>query len=205
MNMMLFFGSLVWFIFKAIRHDKKNIIIQSRILLVCLTVVGLGAAVLDIYSTIPVVNFYIMPIFIMGGMTYSLCKNLELRGIEKIPAFLEIVLVLISVVLLDLKHIGSSLNTRTIDYLIGLGSCLLLLCCYYGGLTKKALTKKALTVVGNISYEFYLVHFLVLLVLRKLYNGKNTWQILMISFAASILFASGMKTIDKRLRDLLKG
>ena len=102
-------------------------------------------------------------------------------------------LLLISIYLLNIRNeLDLTKNLALVLQSIGAGFVVLLVSMY----NCKYLTNNVLVWLGNISYEFYLCHFSVLLLLRSFYN--NMFSYVIVSFIISILVSVIVNKISNK-------
>lgn len=70
-----------------------------------------------------------------------------------------------------------NVNNVVLDYVRAIGCGCIIIVCLYGNLLNKMSKLHCLVELGNISYEFYLFHFIVLLGMRSLIQFIDSWFI----------------------------
>lgn len=120
---------------------------------------------------------------------------------KKAPQFLDkkIIKVFLALLSLFLLNINNEFNVQlNVSYsLQAIGAALLVAIVYSTDL--KLLSNKAAVWLGNISYEFYLVHFIVILALRPLYHDGISYTIVTLLISLILAYCvSGFVHISKK-------
>ncbi len=198
-NIMFFYGALIFILSTIDMKISKTTTWEGKLNRpffrgLLLMSIGIISIVLD-FLNVPLVNFYIIPVALTGAASYVIIDWLNERELQTIPPVLDLILLILSIFMLDIKHIAGVENGRISDYIMAVGTGILIILCYKGRIIKHLLSNRLLVMLGNISYEIYLVHFLVLLGVRSLAKNHNV-TFLLFAFVLSIIFAWMLKSFN---------
>lgn len=147
----------------------------SLILLVLLSLV------VDV-SIILTLGFFSIAAFFMKLMS-------DIHKIEMVFSLYKFPLLLIGLILLNIENVLDIQNSVT-AYLMMLGAITIVGVCYAN---KNLISSNLLVKLGNISYEFYLIHFIVLLSLKPYFT--NPYSYILICFIVSLGLSGGLKYV----------
>ncbi len=197
-----------WYIFELIglyiifflSFKIKNRKIALSVLFVLVAVCAIGFYFGDSFSDVWYRSIFAFPL----GVLYSLKK-------DKIESFLlnktigkYIVLILFLIILLSLRYVCVVFDLSYLQVLFDVTSSAMFALVAVIMLRKIKLGNKALGFLGSLSFEIYLVHFLLLKLIYSLYfNGQiNLLLYFVISIVSIILAAYIMNFIDRSLTKL---
>mgnify|MGYP004460637209 FL=1 len=105
------------------------------------------------------------------------------------------ILVLFSLLLLNIKNLSLNLQNNIELVIQAFGAVIIVILSFKNNFC--FLSWKCLVNMGNISYEFYLVHFIILLSFR--YVGMNSYIYIVLTFVTSLVGAVILKRLAKTL------
>ena len=137
-----------------------------------------------------------MAIYVMGMLAHCFVNDMKYREkLEHVVVrnhFIIFILILSLVLLnvfneLPISHFGLKLSLRFVfeELVQGLGAVSLICIIFLHSF--RCLSNQVLVFFGNISYEFYLVHFLVILMIRRLF--LNPIAFVVVAFSISVIIA----------------
>lgn len=188
-NMMIFLPLIIVVISFIFRGEKRIslIYILSSLIIAC---------VWD--YKLPVIEITVLPYYFLGVLVFineDWIKK-HIRGKK------QIIICCISIVLMDFNNIfPGALDGSVMEYIAAIGSCLCIIICMYGDLLDKLLGCSLLVRLGNISYEFYLFHFIVLLVMRSIIPQIGNWAV---SIIGALIISSFLACILHKITFILK-
>lgn len=104
-------------------------------------------------------------------------------------------LVLFSLLLLNIKNLSLNLQNNIELVIQAFGAVIIVILSFKNKIL--FLSRQCLVNMGNISYEFYLVHFIILLSFR--YVGMNSYIYIVLTFVTSLVGAVILKRLAKTL------
>ena len=113
----------------------------------------------------------------------------DIHKIEMVFSLYKFPLLLIGLILLNIENVLDIQNSVT-AYLMMLGAITIVGVCYAN---KNLISSNLLVKLGNISYEFYLIHFIVLLSLKPYFT--NPYSYILICFIVSLGLSGGIKYV----------
>lgn len=123
---------------------------------------------------LPVIEITVLPYYFLGVLVFINDDWIK----KHIKGKKQIIICCISIVLMDFNNIFPGvLDGSVMEYIAAIGSSLCIVICMYSDLLDKLLGCSLLVRLGNISYEFYLFHFIVLLVMRSIIPSIGNWAI----------------------------
>lgn len=179
---------LPWYI-SICKNEKMNV--QNKIVLMVILFCGYSYIFRDC----------IVLLTYLGGAAYALVEEKLVKYKKNIVLYLLISIELI----LWLFMYTMNKSVKKIEILSSIEILLIFIITHSLKNVRFFLSKKALTFIGNISYEIYLLHFIVLLVGRH-YANKNGNQFLLIIFLLIVSVAIGvlMHKTDEFIRKKLR-
>ncbi len=152
----------------------------------------------------PIIEITALPYYFLGVLIF-----VNEAWIKKcIKGKKQIMICCIGIFLMDSNNIFPGvLGGAVMEYIAAIGSCLCIVVCLYGDLFDKILGRSFLVQLGNLSYEIYLFHFIVLLVMRSFIPQINNWAVSIIGafiiscFIAYLLHRIHVPYIAWRLRE----
>lgn len=201
-NMLIFFGIIVWGLSRLSNFFECKICNCIQQLACVVSFMVIACISVFFYSIhAPIVNYYILPVFCFGAVSRIIVKNLEINDI-KICKIIELFLCVLSVILLNNKHFLGVITGMITDYVISVGMVFLILLCERAVFIKRLLSSDIMRCMGDYSFSFYLVHFLVLLSLRRV-GYLNGFIILLIALLGSIVLAFFLEKISRKIYSFL--
>ncbi|WP_026669526.1 acyltransferase family protein [Butyrivibrio sp. AE3006] len=185
-NIMVFYGALMW------GWNKLKTRIKGMKYNVEILVFGLFGFVSVLFEVLdfPIVNFHIMTMAIIGAVAQKIVSSNSENQMSKV---VEVCLIVVSILMLDVKYIFEIENEMVNDYIMAVGAGIVVVLLYKGNYIKRCFSNAFLVWMGNCSYEFYLFHFLILLVFRCLAQSFDGKVILLITFIMSAFLANIVK------------
>lgn len=105
------------------------------------------------------------------------------------------ILVLFSLLLLNVKNLSLNLQDNIELVIQAFGAVIIVILAFKNNFC--FLRRKYLVKMGNVSYEFYLIHFIVLLSFR--YIEMNSYIYIVLTFVTSLVGAVILKRLTKTL------
>ncbi|MCI8773052.1 MAG: acyltransferase [Lachnospiraceae bacterium] len=191
-NMVIFLPIIIGMTAVIFRQTKSLFYIVASI------IIGGGYSV-----TFPIIEITVLPYYFFGVLIF-----VNEAWIKKyIKGKKQIMICCISIFLMDLNNIfPGALGGSVMEYIAVIGSCLCIVICIHGDFLDKLLRCPVFVRLGDVSYEFYLFHFIVLLVMRSFIPQIDNWVISIIGafviscFIAYILYRINVPYIIGRLR-----
>lgn len=194
------FESIVLYIIFFLSFKIKNRKIALSVLFALVAVCAIGFYFSDSFSDVWYRSIFAFPL----GVFYSLKKDKIESILLKRSVIRYIVLILSLIVLLISRYACVLFDLKYLQVLFDITSSAMFALVAVIMLRKIKLGNKALSFLGNISFEIYLVHFLLVKLIYSLYfNGQiNLLLYFVISIASTILAAYIMNFIDRSLTKL---
>lgn len=194
------FESIVLYIIFFLSFKIKNRKIALSVLFALVAVCAIGFYFSDSFSDVWYRSIFAFPL----GVFYSLKKDKIESILLKRSVIRYIVLILFLIVLLISRYACVLFDLKYLQVLFDITSSAMFALVAVIMLRKIKLGNKALSFLGNISFEIYLVHFLLVKLIYSLYfNGQiNLLLYFVISIASTILAAYIMNFIDRSLTKL---
>lgn len=165
-NMAVFLPFIITIVL-AVFHSKK--VINIFLLLISFGIVMMG----ERGYGFPIIHITVFPEFCLGML---ICINEE--WFKKYIIEREKILLPVGIFLMDINNIFHlEINSFLIEYIMCIGSTMLIIICLYGNLLNKILGYSWLVSIGEISYEIYLFHFIMFLAMRGIMGYINNWII----------------------------
>lgn len=194
------FELIVLYIIFFLSFKIKNRKIALSVLFALVAVCAIGFYFSDSFSDVWYRSIFAFPL----GVFYSLKKDKIESILLKRSVIRCIVLILSLIVLLISRYACVLFDLKYLQVLFDITSSAMFALVAVIMLRKIKLGNKALSFLGNISFEIYLVHFLLVKLIYSLYfNGQiNLLLYFVISIASTILAAYIMNFIDRSLTKL---
>lgn len=157
-----------------------------------------GFQISNAYFTTYYDTFHYTAMFIMGGLLVKHLNDL-LQFYKKLSVFAKWALFIVAFCFYNFSGIGSMIITKMGlpfgrifgDYIITLGSLIIILISIGSTQIAKFLLAKPIKFLGKISYSLYLYHLVVLFsLIYLLYNITSLWVIYVLTIVVSILVAT---------------
>lgn len=159
---------------------KQWIIVLVVFALSVLTVIVMGGIVNSniiigvIYKILVTLDFAVLPQFCTGSLIY-LCENWILKYYKN-QFGVSIFLSIFGMLLMNIENTNAlKVSDVILDYIRAIGCGCIIIVCLYGNLLNKISKFHCLVELGNISYEFYIFHFIVLLGMRSVIPYIGNW------------------------------
>lgn len=164
-------------VISSLFHESK---LQSNILLLLsisiIFIVGgnhNNIIIIIIYKILITLDFSVLPTFCIGVLIYK-NENLILKYINN--KWKNVLLLVGGIILMNIENtFALDINEVLLDYIRAIGCSCIIILCLYSNLLNKISRSSYLVNLGNISYEFYLFHFIVLLLMRSIIPCINNW------------------------------
>lgn len=167
-EMFFYFFFAVMVKFKILKNEAKSYILFGGVFYLLYFIFPL----VERFFHIDPLSFHWMPfrygyIFFIGGLSYYL-KNKIKRCNDEIYKFISDIVVLAIILSFTLIAINSKIN-NTIDMELWFVVSTFSLITFFNNKCKLSFTlnNKILVFLGSISYSFYLIHYIVILTLKK--------------------------------------
>ncbi len=216
----LFIYAVFPFILRKFKKTKmKNVAFIGVVTFACQIIVGIILKLLNLYSTSHFIT-YIFPIFRLGDFLIGCCLgyiflnvNFKLNKIQAtVIEIISLVLIVFSdIIYLKNKGVLGSYYFKFTVLFIPVSVLLVWIFAINKGVISKLLTCKPIVYIGNISPYAFLIHNIIISIVRVgmykfILSESNVWfkpVLIVVSFVLTVLSSAAYMAIEKKLRPVL--